>query len=132
MKWHEEVKEHSFHGKGEGWWYVVGWYLDEHAAFKIAEAAWEQRQQECWEKNWNHNPTTQDLDIYDDYFGWNVTTPTWYLQEDGVWTKGGCYRFISKELAEETLKKATKPDRFVNYQQHLDNAVEPWSCRENT
>lgn len=138
--WHEKIEEREFHGKPQGKWVIEGWYEDEKEDFYIEETEWNKRSQEGWEKNGG----IISLDIVDDYFSWNVTTPHWYLHDDGKWRKSLCAwfelnctkrmggEFSSREAAEEALRNVThRPKRFENYVEHLRNAAPPIWCRAN-
>jgi len=81
------------------------------------------------------------LDIVDDYFHWNVITPHWYLHLDGTWQKMICNEFDMKVMsgqyhrlqrAEQDMLNSTPPARFEGYEEHLQNAREPYSCRATT
>lgn len=144
MDWFVEIKERARH-LWPGTWTVSGWHGDEHAAYKKAEIAWDQKQAQCFEEN--PRPPSQDgsLDIIDDYFSWNVTTPHWSLHKDGLWYKGlkkdsdpeehnkfsGV--FLSKEAAEKVLADHpnSRPPKIENYQEELDNAAEPFFCKKD-
>lgn len=149
-KWCEKITEREFHGKPEGRWIITGWYWDERRAYYIAKAEWEKRQQEGWAKNPEPFPTLEQIASgehnllpADDYFHWNVETPHWYLHKNGTWHKLLCGdrqygrvdgffdgEFPSRESAEEILRNTPlKPPRFERYQEHLDNAEPPISCR---
>lgn len=150
--WTEEIIEHDTCLDPENRWIITGHYVDEKAAFKAAETAWEKRAQECSEQL-NPGPHSDDalslqmladgdgtITLYDDYFHWNVETPHWYLHRDGTWGKmimkikefqnmSGRYR--SREDAEAALKQfPAKPPRFENYVEHLNSAEPPYVCKE--
>lgn len=148
--WHAEIQPRdSYRSKAK--FIVVGWYEDEKSAYKLAEQAWDKKSRECWEKN---NPpvvgfpASNDLDLTDDYFSWNVTTPSWLLHKDGTWHKSLCRlesagkgfrwyqdllpgEYKTREEAERILQNSSKPERFENYQEHLDSAAPPVSCKES-
>ena len=148
--WYVKIEEREFHGKPEGKWIVSGWYQDEKEDYDAAKIAGEKKQQEGARDNRPEITLAElaegddILDIVDDYFSWNVMTPHWYLHKNGTWhkllatCKKGDFPFKlglmsgeygTKELAEETLKNSPKPDRFENYQEHLQAADDPISCK---
>jgi hypothetical protein len=150
--WHEEIKVHESFLEPAARWIIVGYYEDEVADYKTAEAAWELRQQQGWKTGPCNSPEDDarslqelakcdySLDIIDDYFHWNVETPHWYLHNDGVWEKSLAKirefsnmsgRYTSREAAEEALKNCMHiPQRFENYVEHLNNARPPISCKK--
>lgn len=121
-------------------WVVVGWYEEEMNLYKTAEKEWEKlrvlggpyKKHECGK-----------YDLYvDDYFGWNVIHPQWYLWKDGTWNKdsvqliGKRYikmtEFISKVSASMALKNSVIPAEFVNYKEHLQSAAPPGNLINNS
>ena len=151
--WQEKIEERMFHDKHLGKWIITGWYEEEVIAFKAAQAAWEKKQYEGWEKN-PQPAMTEDsftLDIVDDCFSWNVITPWWFQHSDGTWHKMLCHdtslpdwesgmpgEFPSLAAAEATVKNfPEKAPAFstmfpgIPYQEHLDSAEPPISTREN-
>lgn len=117
-------------------WVVVGWYEEEMNLYKTAEKEWEKlrvlggpyKKHECGK-----------YDLYvDDYFGWNVTHPDWYLWSDGTWNKilvndkrDMMGEFDTAEEGHQTFINASNPLMFVNYEEHLQSARVPLNILYN-
>jgi len=89
--WHVEIKEEPRH-LWAGQYTISGWYQDEKDLYKKYEKEWDDRRQKVWEKK--PLPTLEELvdgagliNYGEDYFHWNVETPSWSLHKNGTWQK---------------------------------------------
>ena len=148
--WHVEIKEEPRH-LWPGQYTISGWYDHEKKAYKKAETEWEKRRQEVWDKSNDNALSLQQLAegsdyicFGEDYFHWNVETPSWSLHKDGTWNKmliklddwpgnkssrteyPGVY--ASYEEACMTLgKNHNLPPKFEGYVKHLDDFVQSYN-----
>jgi hypothetical protein len=91
--WHVEIKEDARH-LWPGHWLISGWYQDEKDLYKKYEKEWENKRHEVWEKDAKPPVTLEELasgDLFmqygEDYFHWNVETPSWSMHRNGTWNK---------------------------------------------
>lgn len=144
--WIEEIEEREFHGKPEGKWIIQGWYEDEKEDFLREQIIWEEKQSLSWDilSEYPDFLARSIFDMADDHFSWNVTTPTWFLHQDGTWNKSlsnhtsvitklmygeyesleGAQKMIMA-LDSRFLQRPRHPMKFKNYLEHLKNADEP-------
>lgn len=141
--WHTEIKEEPRH-LWPGQWLIVGWWEDEKRLYDTAESIWEAEQDVRGRKhrfkhqakiyiegmdagNIDLDALANDgtLDMWDDYYHWLVTTPSWMLLRNGTWSKSAAPSretavYYSYEEAIKALAKNTEiPARYENYRQHL-------------
>lgn len=143
MDWFVKIEERANHLNSSEKWIVKGWYGEEHAAYRRAETAWEQKRAQGYKDN--PEPPSNNLTLMHDEFCHNVDAPYWYLHVDGSWSKSlrqnrehpmiASGIFSSKERAEAMLAHVSslghKPAKFENYQEHLDGAPDPVSCKKD-
>jgi hypothetical protein len=96
--WHVEIKEQARH-LWPGQWTINGYWEDEKQLYKKYEREWEKSCQEAWEKKHPRKATDDSLSLQtlangdallnegEDYFHWNVETPSWSMHRDGSWQK---------------------------------------------
>jgi hypothetical protein len=94
--WHVEIEEQARHLWPEQWT-ISGYWEDEKRLYKKYEKEWDKRRQEVWDKKHANKPpiTLQELadgsgclDMCgEDYFHWNVQTPSWSMHRNGTWQK---------------------------------------------
>lgn len=129
--WCVEIAEREKHLWPDTW-YIMGYYKDEKEAYYTAEAQWEKKHAEEWDKKWGNNPPSlfDQLDMGEDYFSWHVVIPHWYLHINGTWHKllinnehefTGIYN--SYEAAEMLFNTLHIPPRFEGYLEHLNEQL---------
>lgn len=139
--WHVEIEEEARH-LWPGQYTISGWYQHEKDLYEKYEEEWEKRRDEAWKKKHEGKQYSiiDTLNLYgEDYFNWNVSTPSWCLHRDGTWHKmlvewddrrdgldrseyPGIYTY---EKACLTLGKFNNlPPKFVGYEKHLDDFVQ--------
>jgi len=81
--WHVEIKEEPRH-LWPGQYTISGWWEDEKDLYKKLEKEWEDRRNTVWALT----DSSGCLDMGgEDYFHWNVETPSWSLHKNGTWNK---------------------------------------------
>lgn len=143
--WHVEIKEQARH-LWPGQYTISGWWQDEKDLYNKYEKEWDKRRQEVWDKKWGAWKKQSLQELADgsatlmggeDYFHWNVETPSWSLHKDGTWNKmlvkdwltrgerityPGIYTY---EQACITLgQNHNLPQKFEGYDKHLNDVVE--------
>lgn len=100
--WHVEIHEDARH-LWPGQWTISGWWEDEKHLREKYEKIWEDKRQEAWDKKYAAHKSKVNDDalslqaltdgdgiLYncgEDYFHWNVVTPSWSMHRNGTWNK---------------------------------------------
>lgn len=95
--WHVEIEEQARH-LWPGQWTISGYWEDEKALYNQYEKEWDKRRQEVWDKKYaNYKAKSLEEQIAsadgimyncgEDYFHWNVQTPSWSMHRNGSWQK---------------------------------------------
>jgi hypothetical protein len=89
--WHVEIEEEPRH-LWPGQFTITGWWDDEKYLYNKYEKEWDKRCQEAWDKKHPNKSTVGlTLDIGgEDYFHWNIQSPSWSMHRDGTWQKMLC------------------------------------------
>lgn len=98
--WHVEIEEQARH-LWPGQWTISGYWEDEKRLYNKYEKEWDKRRQEVWDKKHKNEPVLSDMECLqkladgdgmflnygEDYFHWNVETPSWSMHRNGAWMK---------------------------------------------
>jgi hypothetical protein len=149
--WHIEIKEDARH-LWPGQWLISGYWEDEKNLYKEYELEWERRCQEAWDKKYPNGFSLEQITLNstegEDYFHWNVETPSWSMHRNGSWQKMlidmndwkgktrdqypgifNSYEHACKTLANycDLLAPRFALGELTDYEQHLKNFVDNYN-----